>query len=64
VPAIQDDGSTATIELSYENLLVDLFRPGSLRYTNAQQQARFPGDKGLAFVTAMAEKNLVWGGKS
>lgn len=31
------------------------------RYTNADQQARFPGDLGCEFVSQMADKELLWG---
>lgn len=55
------EGETATISLSVENRLVDLDRPRVRRYTDADQQAEFPGDKGFEFVASIVEKELTWG---
>ena len=54
-------GETATISISVESRLVDWERPRVHRYTNADQQIAYPGDKGLEFVAQMVEKELVWG---
>lgn len=56
-------GETATISLTAENRLADWNRPRVRRYTDAELQARFPGDKGLEFVNPTTEKEIVWGGK-
>jgi len=56
-------GAAATITLTAENRLADWNRPRVRRYTDAEQQARFPGDKGLEFVNPTTEKEIVWGGK-
>lgn len=54
-------GETATITLSAESRLIDFFRPRVARYTDAEQQARFPGDLGLQYVNSLQDKTVVWG---
>lgn len=54
-------GPTSRIQVSIESLLVDLERPRKRLYTDADQQAVFPGDRGLAFVAQMVDKSLTWG---
>lgn len=54
-------GETATITIKVESKLVRWDIPKSSRYTNEEQQQRFPGDLGLEFVAQMAEKELLWG---
>jgi len=36
-------------------------QPDTRRYTDADQQSRFPGDKGLEYVPSMQDKQIVWG---
>ena len=54
-------GATATVTLTAENKLIAWDRPNERRYTNADQQERFPLDKGLEFISQMVEKEIVWG---
>src|SRR5690606_17159231 len=57
-----DEGSeTSTIVMSAENQLIDLKRKDDLRYTDAAQQALYPGDRGLEFVAALQDRELIWG---
>ncbi len=58
---ITDGGDTASITLAVENHLRDLSRARLRRYTQADQQARFPDDKGLEFVPALQEIDIDWG---
>lgn len=58
---IDEGPQTSTVALTVENRLVDLERPRIRRYTNNDQQSRFPGDKGLEFVDALQDKELFWG---
>lgn len=53
-------GETATVRLQLENRLADWDRPRMRRYTDEDQQAAFPGDKGFRFVAATTEKEIVW----
>lgn len=58
---IDDSGDTSTISLQVESRLIDLGRARASRYTDAEQQLRYPGDKGLEFVAKLAERPLNWG---
>ena len=58
---ISDGGDTATITLTAESRLRDLERVRTRRYTDADQQSRYPGDKGLEYVPSMQDKKIVWG---
>ena len=58
---IDEGAETSTIALSVENRLLDLERARVRRYTNNDQQSRFPGDKGLEFVESLQDKELFWG---
>jgi len=61
ISAIHEDGETSTVNIDYESRLIDLQRPRENRYTHEEQQARFAGDLGCAFVVSLQEANIVWG---
>ena len=61
VMSINDDGQNATIGMTAENKLVDFRRPREVRYTDEEQKALYPTDKGLEFVNAIQEKEIYWG---
>ena len=61
VMTINDDGEQAIIGMNAENKLVDFRRPREVRYTDEEQKALFPSDKGLEFVNAIQEKEIYWG---
>lgn len=54
-------GKKGVITVTAESRLIDWGRPRIRRYTNADQQERFPGDKGFEFVSDTTEKEIVWG---
>lgn len=54
-------GETATVTINVESRLIDWERPRIRRYTDADQQLAYPGDRGCEFVSQMVEKELVWG---
>lgn len=54
-------GALATIELTAVDARADWDRPRIGRWNGADQQARFPGDKGLDFAEQTTEKELRWG---
>ena len=58
---IRDNGTTSTIVLTCESRLIDLERARERRYTHEDQQALYPGDKGLANVAALQNKEVFWG---
>lgn len=49
-----------SIEIIARDRLADWNRPRVERYTNASQQAKYPGDKGLEFVSQVADKEIIW----
>ncbi|MEJ1353085.1 MAG: hypothetical protein RPU13_13830 [Candidatus Sedimenticola sp. (ex Thyasira tokunagai)] len=53
-------GKEGRIVLTVKNRLADWERPRIRRYTNEDQQAEYPGDRGLEFISQMVEKELVW----
>ena len=61
---IQDGESTATIQVTVENRLIEFERSRVRRYTAEDQKIDFPTDKGLEFVAEMEEKEIVWGRSS
>lgn len=57
-------GATATVALSAESRLIDWEADRTRRYTDADQQAFFPGDLGMQFVAATADAKIIWGAGS
>ena len=54
-------GQTASVSATIENRLADWDRARITRYTHQDQQAQFPGDLGLEFVSQMTDLELRWG---
>lgn len=61
VMTIQEDGSTATIELTVESKLVTLQRPNVRRYTSESHKLRYPSDTFFDFVEQLQDKEVAWG---
>lgn len=61
VMTIDDSGEVSRISIQVESRLIDLARARAQRYTDAEQQLKFPGDLGLQYVAKLAEKPLNWG---
>ena len=59
--SIQEDGTTATIAITVENVLIDLERARTRRYTDEEQKKRFPNDKSLETVAALQDRQISWG---
>lgn len=59
-----DMGEGAAVAIALENRLTDWERPRMSRYTDEDQQAVQPGDTGLRFVSAMAEREIIWPGRA
>ena len=60
VMTIDEGGDTATLSVTAENRLTDLERaPGGV-YTDEDQKARFPTDKGLEFVAVQQDQEVLW----
>ena len=52
------DGPEPRVALSCESRLVDLERAEVRRYTDADQQAEYPGDRFFEFVPALQEAEI------
>ena len=60
---IDDNASHCVVSITAEHMLAVWDRPRPARYTDAAQQALYPGDRGLEYVAAVAEAQIVWPGK-
>lgn len=58
--AITETGDTCSIAATAESTAVDLLRGSALTYSNADQQARFPGDRAFEYAVAQATAPVVW----
>jgi hypothetical protein len=61
IMAIEDDGETAKIAVSSESDLIGLRDSKERRYTDEDQKAEYPGDKGFEFVALSQDITLSWG---
>lgn len=57
---MSDDGISANIRLAVENALIVGQRTKVQRYTNEDQKKAYPSDRGLEFINALQDKELVW----
>lgn len=64
VMQISEDGTSSTIAIACESRLIDLRRVKVRRYTTEDQKTTYPNDRGLEFVPALQEKEIIWGKKS
>lgn len=58
---LDDSGDTASIMVIYESRLIDLRRPRTRRYTDAEQRARNPADGSMRFVESLIDAEIIWG---
>ena len=58
---ISEAGEYSTITISVENKLVAFERSRVRRYTAEDQKIDHPTDKGFEYVTAIVEKEILWG---
>lgn len=56
----EDEGSIQTIHISAENAFYNRARPAYGRYTDRDQQRRFPGDKFFRFTALLQQKTFVY----
>ena len=59
-----DEGQTCTVTVTAESRIAAWSRTLERRYTDAEQRAKYPTDKGLEFISQAAQKEIVWGRKS
>ncbi|QUN06426.1 hypothetical protein KDN34_02885 [Shewanella yunxiaonensis] len=55
------DGDTSTISLNVNSRAIDWKNARNGRYTDADQQAKYPGDKFFEFVPQAVDHELQWG---
>ena len=60
-PEFVHSGEFFSVSLPVESRLIDLERPRVRRYTDADQQARYPGDRGCEFVPSIQDAEIPWG---
>ena len=58
---ISENGAYSTISISVENKLIAFERSKIRRYTAEDQKIDHPTDKGFEFVTAIVQKDIIWG---
>jgi len=58
---IAEAGEYSTITIAVENKLVAFERSRVRRYTAEDQKIEHPTDKGFEYVTAIVEKQILWG---
>jgi hypothetical protein len=61
--AIVEDGEHAVVRVTAESKAVDLLRGNPRTYTDADQQALFPGDSAFNLVVSQASATVVWPSK-
>ena len=58
---IAENAEYSTITVSVENKLIAFERSKIRRYTAEDQKIDYPADKGFEFVTAIVQKDILWG---
>lgn len=53
-------GGGRSVSLDVENVFANRSKPSAGRYTDADQQARHPGDKFCRFAAAQLRRRIVW----
>lgn len=61
VMTIDDSGETSSVSITCETRLIDFERARKYTYTDADQKALYPSDKGFEFVQAIQEADIKWG---
>lgn len=61
IMTLQENGNVATIQISVENVLIDLDRPRPIRLTNEDHLARYAGDQSLSGVAQLQDRQISWG---
>jgi len=57
---ITEDGETCSISVTAESSAVDLLRGSPLTYSNADQQALYPGDRAFEYVLSQVDAPIIW----
>lgn len=60
---IEENGETCSISATAESNQVDLLRGVPMTYSNADQQALYPGDRAFEYVNSQSAVPVVWPAK-
>lgn len=63
VMSIEDDGSQPVIQVTAEHQMIAWQQPSGALFSDAEQQAAFPGDAFFEFTPQVAEATIVWPSK-
>ncbi len=55
-----ESGQSASFSISVRSRLSDWERERILRYTDADQQKLYPGDKGMEFIPQLSQRKIIW----
>ena len=58
--SIEETGETAVLEVTAEHAGVDLLRPVTSLYSDAEQRRLYPGDPSLQYVADQVERRIIW----
>lgn len=58
--SIAEDGESCAVSVSVESVAVDLLRGNASTYSDADQQALYPGGRAFEYVVSQADKPVVW----
>lgn len=58
--SVSEGADQATITVTAESRFADFARPRIRRFSDADQQASYPGDKFFEFLPQMVEKTIIW----
>ncbi len=58
---IMDSGETASFTIRAESILIDFRRTKVRRFTDEDQKASYPTDKGLEYVDQLQDREFIWG---
>lgn len=60
-PVVTEIGDTSTISIEVSSPMVAFTQPLGTKWTDAEQQRRYPGDKFFEYVAGLSGKRLAWG---
>ena len=60
VMILDNDGSQPVIRVTAEHQMIAWQQPSGALFSDAEQQARFPGDKAFEFAAQVADATLSW----
>lgn len=58
--AIGEDKGSASIKVTVESAGVELLRSNVATYSDADQQAAYPGDRAFEYVVSQTDKPVIW----